>query len=378
MKFYLLLAGLVGLGVFGLIFWRIRVYVIAKLREDVYIENAQGQVSLIAPPLKGFYKLILGPTEFEKVKRRQESKVLYLEPIIEDAKAILASGKGSSPSEKPVFFTAFYPKQAALGSWHNIVVYMHIESAVKDILKDVQRHSNELQEFEESGEIPEIRMKDRRSSWLTQGSRITLLPRIPGVKFNPVHQNIWWVEDFNRAVLYFTAGGSLAGKTIEGEIAAHVGLIQIASIPVSIRFEEPTPLTDENVQVGLLSSSTQMYRNIFASYDMQDREITETLLKALVATGDDVLLQCITKKGIPEWNELQHFALQKAKNFQLFWSANAAKSSEVKKELQALLQSNGDAAEKRIHPVYWTEPMPSPPKEMSGYKFKYIPEKLNK
>lgn len=235
------LISLLALVLVSVVLWRLRKRIISGLKENVYISNDRGQVVLHAPPLKPYYRLFLGTKNFEQVKRRQESKLLYLEPIVEDAQAMISSGRASGSEEEAVYFTAFYPKRPTVGTWHNLVIYMHTKSTLAEIQKDIDKYSDELAGLEDAPEPPNIKMKNRRTAWLTQGSRVTLLPRIDGITFNPPFQNMWWVEDFNRASLYFMGGPTVLNTTLSGEIAVHVGLMEIATLPITIRFAEARP-----------------------------------------------------------------------------------------------------------------------------------------
>ena len=361
---------------FGL--WRLRKRIISKLKDNVHISNDRGQVVLHAPPLKPYYKLFLGTKSFEQIKRRQESKLLYLEPIVEDALSMISSGRASGSEEEAVYFTAFYPKNPTVGTWHNLVLYMHTKSAIAEIQKDIDKYSDELAGLEDAPEPPNIKMRNRRTAWLTQGSRVTLLPRIEGITFNPPFQNMWWVEDFNRASLYFMGGPAVLNTTLSGEIAVHVGLMEIATLPITIRFAEARPLTDENVQMELEAVHTKMHRNIFPSYAKADGEVIESVLKALVATGDQLILDSLILRDSPEWPEVQQLLLRKAKNFQLFWSSNAVHAPEVQQELKNILNINGRSDTVKIRPVYWNVPMPNPPQELAHLNFKFVPAKINK
>ena len=104
----------------------------------------------------------------------------------------------------------------------------------------------------------------------------------------------------------------------------------------------------------------------------------ESVLKALVATGDQLILDSLILRDSPEWPEVQQLLLRKAKNFQLFWSSNAVHAPEVQQELKNILNINGRSDTVKIRPVYWNVPMPNPPQELAHLNFKFVPAKINK
>ena len=63
--------------------------------------------------------------------------------------------------------------------------------------------------------------------------------------------------------------------------------------------------------------------------------------------------------------------IERANIFQLFWSENSSQSEYCRQEWQYALQLNRE--EGFIRPVYWKDPIPSPPSELSAIHFDFAP-----
>ncbi len=111
--------------------------------------------------------------------------------------------------------------------------------------------------------------------------------------------------------------------------------------------------------------------DIFISYSHRDTDIVKNCKKAYEALGHNVLIDFETLRSGQKWNaELMHM-IERANIFQLFWSENSSQSKYCRQEWQHALQLN--RGEGFIRPVYWKEPIPEPPPELSDFHFDYIP-----
>ncbi len=152
-----------------------------------------------------------------------------------------------------------------------------------------------------------------------------------------------------------------------------MGLIQLASLPFSIKFVEK----DEKPIVKISDyqmTHQRMWRNIIACFDKSDDEAIYHLLRAIAATQDPGLIESVLNHDAENKDFRIKKLLKNAESFQLLWSAYAAQNESLKSEIEMALYEEWERGVKLIHPVYWNEPCPEPqplPKEL----FSYIPVK---
>ena len=78
-------------------------------------------------------------------------------------------------------------------------------------------------------------------------------------------------------------------------------------------------------------------------------------------------------KSGQDWNAELLNMIDRADIFQLFWSSNAMQSKYVQQEWEYALK-RGTGRVSFIRPVYWEDPMPSPPAELGHIHFAFQPE----
>ena len=116
-----------------------------------------------------------------------------------------------------------------------------------------------------------------------------------------------------------------------------------------------------------------VYGSIFCSYSHLDALKAKRVEKVCQALGITYLRDKVSLRSGEEWNEVLLQMIDRADVFQLFWSRNAADSEFVKREWQHALNLRGESR-RFIRPVYWTEPMAPPPKELEHLHFAFAPE----
>jgi hypothetical protein len=116
-----------------------------------------------------------------------------------------------------------------------------------------------------------------------------------------------------------------------------------------------------------IQSSTGLYHTIFASYAREDLVIVQAVSSILDALGVGQLqwdLKILRSGDL--WSEVIFEHIREANSFQLFWSDFAKKSKYVQQEWKHALALKRSGF---IKPVYWTEPMPKPPRELRDLHF---------
>ncbi len=268
---------------------------------------------------------------------------------------------GAAEKEE-VHFSAFYPKEATIEKWYTLLVYTYVPSVLESVREDARRFQAEIGEMRET--------KPATTTQLARGTVITIVPACEGVTFNPERITFQWLEDQHRAHFRLRADASLADMAGNVQITIYVGPLIVGTLKLGMLFNG----TDAVPQaVGSEEVSARMYHqdDIFMSYSHRDMDIVRNCKKAYEALGHNVLIDFETLRAGQKWNaELMHM-IERANIFQLFWSENSSKSEYCRQEWQYALKLN--RGEGFIRPVYWKEPIPTPPDELSDLHFDFAP-----
>jgi len=273
----------------------------------------------------------------------------------------LEEGNGGGGAEE-VNFSAFYPKEVTVEKWYTLLVYTYIPSVMETVREDARKFQDEIGEMRET--------KPATSTQLARGTEVTIVPTCEGVKFNPERVTFQWLEDQHRAHFRLQAGAALAGMAGNAQVTVYVGPLIVGTLKMGMLFNEteagPGPVRSEEV-------NAKMYRqdDIFVSYSHRDTDIVHNFKQAYEAIGHNVLVDFETLRSGQYWNAELMRMIERADIFQLFWSENSSKSEYCRQEWQyALGLKRGEGF---IRPVYWREPLPAPPAELSAIHFDFTP-----
>jgi hypothetical protein len=264
------------------------------------------------------------------------------------------------PAKEDVFFTLYHPKEAEPEKWYTLLIYAHVQAALAQVQQNAAKFSDEMND-----DPREVRAK--HSVKLARGTEIRVEPHAEGVTFNPPSATITWNEDYERVNFRFQAPADLSGQPMFGEVGIYVGPLLISTVRFSVFVTEAI----SEPAAPLVPVSAQMYRRIFASYSHRDTEIVNACLKAFDALGDEVYIDYRSLRSGEQWSEALERLIEEADVFQLFWSEHAATSDHVRHEWTHALKHRQGGVH-FIRPVYWQQPMPDVPPELSHLHFKYM------
>jgi len=261
-----------------------------------------------------------------------------------------------------VNFSAFYPKEVTVEKWSTLLVYTYVPSMLETIRNDARKFEDEIGEIHES--------KSASTTQLTRGTEVTIVPTCEGVTFNPEQITFQWLEDQHRAQFRLRVDASMADLAGNALITIYVGPLIVGTLKMGMLFSttEADPEAARSEEV-----SGQMYRqdDIFISYSHRDTEIIKICKKAYEALGHNVLIDFETLRSGQKWNDELMRMIDRASIFQLFWSENSSKSEYCRQEWEYALKLN--RGEGFIRPVFWNEPIPDPPMELSELHFDFAP-----
>jgi len=268
-----------------------------------------------------------------------------------------ANGGGET---EEVHFSAFYPQEVSVEKWYTLLVYSYVPSMLEAVREDARMFKDEIGEMRET--------KPASTTWLARGTEITIVPACEGVSFNPERITFQWLEDQHRAKFRLQAEASLGGTAGNMQVTIYVGPLIVGTLKAGILFH------DTEASLGPARSgetSNRMYRqdDIFISYSHRDTDIVQMCKKAYEALGHNVFVDFETLRAGQYWKAELMRMIERASIFQLFWSENSSQSDSCRQEWQyALGLKRGEGF---IRPVYWKEPLPRPPEELSAIHFDF-------
>lgn len=264
--------------------------------------------------------------------------------------------------EEEVNFSAFYPKEVAVEKWYSLLVYAFVPSALEAVRQDAERFKSEIGDMRET--------KQPVATYLARGTEITLVPSCEGVTFNPERYSFKWFEDQHRAQFRLRADTSLVDMAGNGQVTIYVGPVIVGTLKMGMLFNETGA---DLPSVSSEEVTGRMYRQdeIFISYSHRDTAVIRNCQKAYEALGFNVLIDSETLRSGQKWNDELMRMIERADIFQLFWSENSSTSKYCQQEWEHALKLN--KGEGFIRPVFWKEPIPEPPAELSDLHFDYVP-----
>lgn len=266
---------------------------------------------------------------------------------------------GEPPGD--VQFTAYHPKEIVPQRWYTFLAYAHLPEALADVKKDSLSRIG-------AGAERYGRKQGAATAVIKRGAEVTVVPELPGCRFNPTRGTFTWLKDWHRAEFELQAtpeqAGHAAGQAVNGRVAFYVGPVLVGEVKICALLSEAEASQPEVHGEPVTSDA---YRRIFVSYAHQDARIVKALAKAYQALGDTYLRDVTTLRSGQRWNPALLRMIEQADIFQLCWSAAAKRSKYVRQEWRHALKQ--ERPEAFIRPTYWDVPMPAPPAELADIHF---------
>lgn len=265
-----------------------------------------------------------------------------------------------------VRFTAFYPRQAAIGERYGVFVYAHIVAALADVLNDVEQ-------FEQWLSVERGTSNTDTTLSIKQDARITVWLESDTIGFSPLQQTNRWQGAWQRFSFAFVMPEDVAVLNVRALIA--IEGIECASILFTIT-AQPSPNPLRQAELADLNGSAQAtaYKKIFISYSRRDSAVIDAFCAFQRMTGDDILRDIYSLRPGEDWQAGLAHLINEADIFMLFWSKDAAESCNVRHEWQYALQYRcpETACRQFIRPVCWMMPFVAPPPELDHLNFRYF------
>jgi TIR domain len=275
---------------------------------------------------------------------------------------VVARPAGSSLFDDNAKFTAYRPAILVPGKWRRMMVFMHLDEAAT--LIEIETRARQIlgAEYDDYSDVVDSRFP------IVRENEITLVPEVPGIRFNPPRRSFSWVAGvrMHEESFFIHAPFTLVDKLARGRISVFFGQLLMAEIALNLRVaKDPGPKEESWAKGG-----GKRFRKVFASYSDQDAKLVEAMERQIQAIGCEYLREIIKLRKGQQWNERLLAMIVDADVFQLFWSRNAAQSAHVEKEWRHAIALRREAF---VRPAYWEIPMPEAPDPLRRLRFCFLP-----
>jgi hypothetical protein len=281
-----------------------------------------------------------------------------------------------------IYCVIFCPKTITNISWCPIKIYILEEYAIDNVLADAEislgESYNEYNQYIIRTEIN-----------LAHATPLHVNPSLANYQFYPLSMTVAWTGGWCCLDFKLRIYTNMISKIDFGNILFKEGNREFATIPISLFTQieldnGKLKSSITNTSLAILPSSNELQivtpkrklkkplLTIFASYSHLDKHIVERVEYSFRAIGLEYLRDMTSLKGGEHWSEGILRLIEEADIFQLFWSNNAAKSLQVKKEWQYALKIAEQKEVSFLRPIYWEENMPLPPTELEHIHFGYL------
>jgi TIR domain/Caspase domain len=277
---------------------------------------------------------------------------------------------GSLLIDDNVKFTAYRPAILVPGKWRRMMVFMHLDEALT--LTEIEARARQVLSADSYGSViigesNEYRdVVDNRFS-IVQEDEITLVPEVPGIRFNPPRRSFSWATGLRMHAenFFIYAPFSLTDQSVRGRISVFFKQLLLAEIALDLRVAKDSAPKEE----GWAKGADQRFRKVFPSYSNHDVEVVEAM-EQLQTIGSEYLRKVVKMRSDQQWDEGLPATIADADVFQLFWSRNAAQSAQVEKEWRHAITLQRVAF---VRPVYWEVPMAEAPEPLRRLRFCFLP-----
>jgi serine/threonine protein kinase len=293
---------------------------------------------------------------------------LVVEPSPVNPTETVNASRGDTDAQRPLYadenvqFTVYQPEAVAPGKWYTLLAFAHLSKRRPDAPPDEPDPVAEVQRIaarvlaDQPAAYDAVKQQSLHA--VPHKSLLTFVPYIEGVEFNPQSASFNWLKSVHKVEFEMCAAAALDGQVARGRLTVFIGSLILADVPLAIRVDSAymgAPRTPPTVVADAVP-----YRNIFASYSHNDREIVEHIEHYVQTLGDKYLRDVTALRSGQDWRRWMKEAIDAADIFQLFWSRNSMRSDNVRIEWEYAL-SLGRA--NFVRPVYWETPLPESPAE---------------
>lgn len=255
--------------------------------------------------------------------------------------------------------TVVHPAAFTAGQWNTLLAYVHNQGAMADVVADCESRLKSSLGISRSSQ----------SSWVKLHSEtmITVRPNLPFCQINPPVASFSLEEDWHSVTFRVKPDDRAKVDQSDAQLA---GSVSFYAHGVLVGQVSIWPMLGQGDAASEpVQNQAQCYGSIFPSYSRKDTEVVSSLARAYRALGMTILQDVEVLRSGENWAERLMELISSADIFQLFWSRSATSSQHVESEWRHALSLRRPSF---IRPVFWHNPPPTPPDELSDLHFAAI------
>jgi hypothetical protein len=255
-------------------------------------------------------------------------------------------------------FTLFHKPYFVLGEHSPLLAYIHMASAFADVGRDADVLLNGRKSTYSQRQGTAIQQ-------IAPGTVVTIVPYLAHAQIEPKSTMVIWKGPLCRARFDISVGGDAPTGHVGGSVGFYVGPLLVGSVGMDVIYTDPAL----QVECDPSPNTSEIFKAIFVSYSHEDERIVSDLGRAYEAVGIDYLRDVKKLRSGEKWDERLLQFIDSADVFQLLWSKCARTSPYVEREWRHAWARHRP---RFIRPVYWEDPMPAPPAELSDLHFAFL------
>jgi len=266
-------------------------------------------------------------------------------------------------SDKDVQFTVYAPVKIKPGKIYTLLAFAHLSKRRADAAEDEPDPIEEMKEQaarilgKQREDYADVHEPSRQE--IPRGGELTFVPVVPGITFSPARRSFTWRKSVHREEFDMWASREVDGQMLSGRLTVFLGSIIIAEVALSITVDSSALSSAEKISLEM-AQSTRRLRQIFAAYSDKDAQVVAELAHVAPIFGSRYLIDRTHLEPGEDRHEGVQRLIRSADIFQLFWSSNSMRSSEVANEIEYAISLRRPNF---ILPTYWEEPVPRSPAE---------------
>ena len=266
-------------------------------------------------------------------------------------------------SDKDVQFTVYAPQKIKPENIYTLLAFAHLSKRRADAAADEPDPIEEMKEQaarilgKQREDYTDVNEPSRQE--IPRGGELTFVPVVPGVTFSPARRSFNWRKSVHREEFDMWASRDIDGQTLSGQLTVFLGSIIIAEVALSITVDSSALSSAEKISLEMAQSARRL-RQIFAAYSDKDAQVVAELAHVAPIFGSRYLIDRTHLEPGEDRRAGVQRLIRGADMFQLFWSSNSMRSSEVASEIDYAISLRRPNF---ILPTYWEEPLPRNPAE---------------
>jgi hypothetical protein len=280
--------------------------------------------------------------------------------VTSEADAIRAETAG----REAVLFAANYPGTIAPKMSHPIYVHVYSERLLPEL-------EAKLAEFAERFGTHVLRADAPTNSVIEPGTALEIQPIIQDVRCRPSKVTVEWRRELESALFEVEyVGPEARDSACSGTVLVTIDNMPVAQIPIS--FSVLSNVSDITSEFRTVSA--RMIQDVFGSYAHEDTDVVVRFRAAYRALGIRLFIDTLDIDGGQPWRHYLRQQIERSDLFQLFWSGASSASTAVEDEWQHALTvaATRPSGTIFIRPVFWSQPLPPPPKALADLHFRYV------